>query len=151
MILVFGSCNNNNNNHTAEKKPTEPTETKIVPEEPSAANEQKDSVIRFSFARDSSTLTAHGFIRSAKDHVTGYLAVDRKARLTASLVPETKDMNIRFTQLIMPDSTMDGPFGQQFNYDLVQKGMYKIIVSANNMADGKTKGDFLIRLAVKEK
>jgi hypothetical protein len=148
MMALFISCNNNN---TTVEKSAEPPAAKIEPSKLPPANEQKDSVIHFSFAPDSSTLTATGFIRSAKDHVIGYLPVDRKARLTAILVPETKSMNIRFTQLIMPDSTMDGPFGQQFNYDLKQKGVYKIIISPNNMADGKTKGDFLIRLSVKEK
>jgi hypothetical protein len=111
-------------------------------------NQQKDSAIYFQFAKDSVSLTAKGFMRSSKEPIIGYLAVHRKAELNAQLVPLEKDMNIRFTQLILPDSTMDGPFGQQFRYKLVQKGMYKIIISANLMASGKTKGDFLVRIRV---
>ncbi len=151
LIFLLAACNNQDKKQAENPVASEPEKTGAGDKKIAApVNEQTDSVIHFSFDRDSSSLTASGFIKSARDHITGYLPVDRKAQLTAWLIPKEKDMNIRFTQLIMPDSTMDGPFGTQFKYALQQKGMYKIIISANTMADGSTKGDFLIRLQVKE-
>lgn len=107
-----------------------------------------DTLMNLVFEPDSSTLTAKG--KLDKDPITCYLQVDRKAIITAKLVPLDKDLNIRFSQIILPDGTSDGPFGQELKYTLKQKGMHRFIVGSNLMADGKRKGDFEIKLAVKE-
>lgn len=111
-------------------------------------NTQVDSVIRFEFSRDSSTLTATGKLSSAKDRIIGYLPADREVDLTAVLEPSDKKMNIRFSQIILPDGKMDGPFGQKLQYKINQVGTYQIVITPNNMADGKTSGEFKIRLGV---
>lgn len=41
---------------------------------------------------------------------------------------------IRFSQIIMPDGTMDGPFSTEIIYKLHQQGYYKLIVGDNLMA-----------------
>lgn len=41
---------------------------------------------------------------------------------------------IRFSQIIMPDGTMDGPFSTEITYKLQQQGYYKLIVGDNLMA-----------------
>jgi len=107
-----------------------------------------DTLINLVFEQDSSTLTAKG--KLDKDPITCYLQVDRKAIITAKLVPLDKELNIRFSQIILPDGTSDGPFGQELKYTLKQKGMHRFIVGSNLMADGKRKGEFEIKLAVKE-
>jgi hypothetical protein len=152
FICLLAACNNSSPvpEKTIEQEPIDNTRKETTPvTDTLIANEQRDSTIIFRFERDSSSLTAKGTLHSADDHITGYLDVDRKATLSGQLIPQKNDMNIRFTQLIMPDSSMDGPFGKQLQYKLTQKGKYKIIISANNMAGGQTKGDFLVRLTVK--
>ncbi|MET0637661.1 MAG: hypothetical protein ABWZ25_16650 [Chitinophagaceae bacterium] len=111
-------------------------------------NVQVDSLIRFMFDRDSSTLTATGTLGSARDRITGYLSVDKEVDLTAMLFPDDKGLNIRFTQIVLPDGKTDGPFGQTLRYKLTQPGTYQLIIGPSNMADGKVKGDFTIRLGV---
>ncbi|MDR2955260.1 MAG: hypothetical protein LBV43_09285 [Prevotella sp.] len=42
--------------------------------------------------------------------------------------------NVRFSQIFMPDGTMDGPFGRDMKYNLPMEGQYKISVHENTMA-----------------
>lgn len=44
------------------------------------------------------------------------------------------DANLRWSQVIMPDGTMDGPFWQKTGYNLNQNGGYTLIFNENQMA-----------------
>jgi hypothetical protein len=114
-------------------------------------NIQVDTVIHLSFAKDSTTLTATGSLNKKSTPVICYLPVDRHVVLKASLIPRNKDLNVRFSQIVMPDGNSDGPFGLQMKYELNQKGLYKLIIGPNLMAEGKRSGDFLIRLEAKNR
>ena len=48
--------------------------------------------------------------------------------------PNTSTGNLRLSQIVMPDGTMDGPFGQHTKYNLVQKWWYEFIFNENMMA-----------------
>lgn len=48
--------------------------------------------------------------------------------------PKTSSWNLRLSQIIMPDGTMDGPFGQHTKYNLIQKWWYELIFNENMMA-----------------
>ncbi len=104
-----------------------------------------DSVIHLAFAPDSTSLTVEGQLTEIAP-VTCYLPADRKVRLTAQLLPGTKDLNIRFSQIIFPDGKADGPFGQELKYTLAQKGTYRLIISSNLMANGKRNGSFVLKV-----
>ncbi|RYY63041.1 MAG: hypothetical protein EOO05_00395 [Chitinophagaceae bacterium] len=155
ILVIAGlvACNNNAGTES-ETDPVPDTSaidapgTPVITTESTPVNTQVDSVIRFKFDRDSSTLTAKGTLRSPKDRIIGYLSADREVDMTAILEPSDKKMNIRFSQIIMPDGKTDGPFGQKLQYKINQEGTYQIIITPNNMADGVTNGDFTIRLAV---
>ena len=43
-------------------------------------------------------------------------------------------MNLRLSQIIMPDGTMDGPFGKDTTYKLDQLGWYQLLFNENMMA-----------------
>jgi hypothetical protein len=152
MAIALISCNNNAEPETV----ADPAPDTSAIHEPAPVittgntpvNQQVDSLIRFKFDRDSSTLTASGTLRSSKDRIIGYLAADRELDMTAVLEPSDKDLNLRFSQIIMPDGKTDGPFGQKISYKLTQTGTYQLILAPNNMANGKTSGDFKIRLGV---
>ncbi len=127
----------------------QPAATAANPADTVHANQQVGSSINLRFDRDSSSLTADGQLTKDIPRVIAYLPVDRNTTLTATLMP-ADSMNLRFSQLVMPDSTMDGPLGQKFNYDLNQKGVYQFIIAPNNMADGARTGSFKIRMSVKK-
>lgn len=112
-------------------------------------NIQVDTVIHLAFAKDSTTLTAKGSLNKKSTPVICYLPVDRRVKLNARIIPVDQDLNIRFSQIIKPDGQSDGPFDRQLKYTLQQKGLYKLIIGPNLMAEGKRSGDFLIRLEAK--
>jgi len=153
FLIALVACNNPD---TARQKPVvneDSAEVSVLPpvteqQDTANYNKQEGQSIQLKFQPDSTTLTATGSLKSAKDRIIAFLPADRKGQLSAILVPSDSKMNIRFSQLVMPDSTMDGPFGQKLDYKLTQRGMYRIIIAPSNMADGKTTGDFMIRLKV---
>ena len=66
--------------------------------------------------------------------------------LTAHLSSSDAIANIRFTQVIMPDGTMDGPFGRDMEYKLPTKGLYKISIHENMMAGDPWGGESTINV-----
>lgn len=160
ICLMLLACNNDSVDHNAAKtnfendtsvKVSSKKENSIVSKNDSVPkNIQVDTVMHLAFEKDSSSLTAKGCLNKKSDPVTCYLPVDRYAIITAQLIPKDKDLNIRFSQIIMPDGQSDGPFTRSIKYELKQKGLYKLIISPNHMADGKKSGDFLLQLKVKE-
>ncbi len=54
--------------------------------------------------------------------------------------------NIRFSQIFLPDGTMDGPFGKNMEYVLSQNGLYKMSVHENMMAGDPWTGIFSVQL-----
>lgn len=86
---------------------------------------------------------------SATDHLTIPLAITSGNELFAALSSDDKDANIRISQVGLPDSTFDGPFGRDLNYKLKSPGNYKIIIGENMMAGDRWKGDFVLKVWVR--
>lgn len=159
ICLILFACNNDTVNNNAVKTPVAgDTSVKLMAKKDNLAavkndtvpkNIQVDTVMHLAFEKDSSSLTAKGCLNKKSEPVICYLPVDRHATIIAQLVPKDKDLNIRFSQIIMPDGQSDGPFTRSIKYELKQKGLYKLIISPNHMADGKKSGDFLLQLKVK--
>ncbi|MGC4234139.1 MAG: hypothetical protein QM594_14260 [Niabella sp.] len=66
--------------------------------------------------------------------------------LNVSISHSKPDANLRISQVVMPDGSTDGPFGQQITFDARQKGDYVIIINKSNMASGSQVGDVLINI-----
>ncbi|MCD8194395.1 MAG: hypothetical protein LUD74_07625 [Tannerellaceae bacterium] len=49
--------------------------------------------------------------------------------LTARISSNDPQANLRFGFLILPDNTMEGPFGRELTYQLPGDGIYKLIIS----------------------
>lgn len=113
------------------------------------SNIQIDTLIHIDFPKDSTQLSIRGSLNKDADPVTCYLPVDVKKNLDARLLPEDAGLNIRFSQIILPDGESDGPFGKQLKYKLDQQGTYKIIIGPNRMASGKKSGDFVLKIAIR--
>lgn len=58
--------------------------------------------------------------------------------------------NIRFSQIFLPDKTMDGPFGRDIKYQLPTDGLYKLSVNENMMAGDPWAGIFDIHLQLEK-
>ena len=77
------------------------------------------------------------------------LAVSSPAdSLVAHLSLPEGERNLRFNQVILPDSTMDGPFGEEVQYAIHEAGSYTLIIGKDNMADGQVEGPLLVDIRV---
>ena len=56
--------------------------------------------------------------------------------------------NLRLSQIIMPDGTMDGPFGQNITYDLTQLWSYQLLFKESMMTGDPWSGNALITVTL---
>jgi hypothetical protein len=97
----------------------------------------------------SDTLVLKLKMDSVNDHLTVPLAISSGKELFAALSSNDKNANIRISQVGLPDSTFDGPFGRDLHYKMKVPGNYKIIIGENMMAGDRWEGDFVLRVWVK--
>jgi len=69
-------------------------------------------------------------------------------RLQGQITSLNSSANIRFNQIILPDSTMDGPFGRNINYDLPIEGCYRLILGESLMAGDPWGGTFKVEISL---
>ncbi|MEO5908879.1 MAG: hypothetical protein ABIR50_00370 [Ginsengibacter sp.] len=86
---------------------------------------------------------------SATSHLTIPVLITSGKELFAALSSDDKNANIRISQVGLPDSTFDGPFGKDLHHEMMGPGNYKIIIGENMMAGDRWKGDFVLRVWVK--
>ena len=84
-------------------------------------------------------------IKNPNDQIILKLENLNQPKIKGYLKTETP-MNVRFSQIRMPDNTFDGPFGPSIEYDTKQKGEYWLIFAKNNMADGEPVGKFFVKI-----
>jgi hypothetical protein len=69
-------------------------------------------------------------------------------KLSATVKAAQPNGNVRIAQIFMPDNSADGPFGQDMEYNLKEPGMYRIVVSENQMAGNPYNGPFTITVKI---
>ncbi|MCD8044324.1 MAG: hypothetical protein LUH10_14835 [Tannerellaceae bacterium] len=69
-------------------------------------------------------------------------------RIHAALTSHDTQANLRFSEIIMPDDSSDGPFGRELDYELPRDGTYKLIIGENIMAGEPWSGDFTLDFEV---
>lgn len=101
----------------------------------------------FDDTHTSKTFTLH---HKAEQRTTISFINDGFKKVMVDIVLPTTDTwaNLRLSQIIMPDGTMDGPFGLQTAYDLNQNGWYELIVSESLMAWDPWTGDVQVTVSL---
>lgn len=56
--------------------------------------------------------------------------------------------NLRLSQIVMPDGTMDGPFGTDSTIKLAQSGGYELRFHENMMSGDPWSGDAIITITL---
>ena len=89
-------------------------------------------------------------------HTTGiptkisFINADGKSLEVAIRFPDASSgANLRWSQIVLPDGTMDGPFGMHTGYNLAQKWWYTLIFSENQMAGDRWSGEAEITLTLR--
>ena len=80
------------------------------------------------------------------ERVTFTFEPNNYTRLSGTLTSADPSANVRFSQIILPDGSADGPFGREITYGLPQKGAYDLIVHENMMAGDPWAGEFTVRI-----
>ncbi len=107
-----------------------------------------DTVIVVKFEKDSIATTINGELKPLMQHISVYIKVNQGKQLTAFLQTPDPNANIRFNQIYTPDGNADGPFGKELVKPVLKKGIYKIIIGRNLMAEGSLDAKFSLRVIV---
>lgn len=141
--FVLFACNQNENKAN-ENKTTQSKSDSLLKE----SITKRDSLSRV-LSVHTDTLTLKLKMDSANEQVTVPVTISSGKELFASLSSADKKANIRISQVQLPDSTFDGPFGKDLHYLVKSPGNYKIIIGEDMMAGDKWSGDFVLKVFVK--
>lgn len=149
-LLIF-SCNQK---PEADDKPipvnmTDTIVTEKEKEKPKEENQQLGDTISLTFKDDKGSYIAEGVIDSLHPRVYIKFTNENAGNLKASVKPLGVG-NIRFNQIIFPDKTSDGPFGQDVEQPLSQTGVHSLVIGHSLMADNPYNGRFMVRVQLAE-
>lgn len=143
FLFVLLACNQNQN--TSKQTMSTPSKSDSLLKE---AVTKKDSLSKV-LSVHTDTLILKLKMDSANQHVTVPITISSGKDLFATLSSSDKNANIRISQIGLPDSTFDGPFGRQLDYKLKSPGNYKIIIGEDMMAGDRWTGEFVLKAFVK--
>lgn len=138
--LLTSACTNKgqkNNNSTQEvlSEVTDKNSTVIIPESSGIVNLHLADGVGFAQIQKKENQTV--YIKFTSEEYT---------KINAHLSSSDSLANIRFSQIFLPDGSMDGPFGRDIEYPLPQNGVYKISIHENTMAGDPWCGLFNIEV-----
>lgn len=161
VLLVFTACNTNTNK--AKIKDPSTQETDITKVKDTALNYKIDTSkqVNMLLLKRDTILTAdiknnkgsvRAYLSGIGRHVTIIVPVTEGDSLTAVIIPDGNNANIRFNQVYIPlgkRGKYDGPFSRQVIYPITVKGNYKLIVGENLMAESDWAGSFTCNIVIK--
>ncbi|MEN5133226.1 hypothetical protein [Elizabethkingia anophelis] len=68
----------------------------------------------------------------------------RNRKISIQLLADSSAENIRISNILLKNKSIDGPFGEQMDYMIDQD--YSIVIGKSNMASGSQKGKFVVIL-----
>lgn len=139
-VLILFSCHQNENKDNSDK----PLPAMHSEELPARIDDSANSL-----SPQKDTLVFNLKLDSANQHLTVPIRILAGDTLYANLASNDSKANIRISQVGLPDSTFDGPFGKKINYKIKDTGEYKIIIGENMMAGDKWNGTFELKAWVK--
>ena len=84
------------------------------------------------------------YTKAVEERVAFGFEATAGTKLHGVLTSDDAQANVRFSQIIMPDGSADGPWAREIEYALTQSGTYKLIVTGNMMAGDPWAGTFTI-------
>lgn len=117
---------------------------------PKEENKQTGDTIFMNFRNEKGLFTAEGVLDSIHSKIYVKFKNEDSGELKATIVPTPDKGNIRFSQIIFPDKTSDGPFGMDLKIPLKQKGNYILVIGHSLMADSPYWGKFEVELENKK-
>lgn len=161
FLLVFTACDTKTN--TDKIKGTSTQATDITKVKDTTLNYKIDTSrqVNTLLPKGDTLLTAniknhkasvHAYLSGIGNHVTIVVPVTAGDSLTAVIIPDGDNANIRFNQVYIPSGKhgrYEGPFSRQVSYPITVKGNYQLIVGENLMAEGDWAGSFTCNILIK--
>ncbi len=88
--------------------------------------------------------------KSGRQTKVSFINSTAKSAEISITFPNASGANLRFSQIVMPDGSMDGPFGIKTGYNLNQQGWYTLIFSENQMAGERWSGEAVISITLRD-
>lgn len=123
--------------HDAEKEPTIATDTFRVVEGEKIIKTLNGDMLPLKIS-DEFTKEQHQMIIKIKNF--------KGTKIIGKVTSTNPQLNIRFNQIRMANGEFDGPFGEDLNYDIKEKGEIWLIIDKNLMASGENAGKFTVSL-----
>jgi hypothetical protein len=72
-------------------------------------------------------------------------------KVSAEIIPQSDSVaNIRISQVVLPDGTMDGPFGRTVEYDIPSPGILRLVIGESLMQGDPWGGVFRAEVTLTE-
>lgn len=143
-FLIYGCTNSQKKEETYEWAQTA-LETAPKPESDSVIYSSKTDTIRINIQNGKGYLKIH---KEERDYVNLVFNSEDFTKMTTTLSAQDSTANIRFSQIVMPNGDMDGPFGATISYHLPIQGDYLLLIHENQMAGDPWSGDFEINISL---
>lgn len=140
-ILIYGCGNSQKKENVFQSE----QQNALILENDSVFYPSDSDTIRIDIQNGAAHLKVH---KKEREHVNFVFNPQDFTKMTARLSSKDSTANIRFTQIIMPNGDMDGPFGPTISYDLPVKGDYLLLVHENQMGGDPWSGDFEIHISL---
>lgn len=87
--------------------------------------------------------------KTAGQRLVFVLNSDTANKLALKITPKDTVANVRINQIIDSKNNSDGPFGQELEYIIKEKGIHKIIISESQMVGEAWAGKFTFEVKLK--
>ena len=109
-------------------------------------NKQFGDTIQLSVKNKEGIYDAIGFRDSIHSRIYVKFLNKNISILKAKVHPLLGEGNLRFNQIIFPDKTADGPFGNELQQKLTQTGEHILIIGISQMAENPYVGKFKVEI-----
>lgn len=126
------------------------TQHKRVNKQIMEENKQIGDTILMNSMNEKGLFIAEGSLDSLHSKIYIQFKAEALGELNGKIIPAPGKGNIRFNQIIFPDTSSDGPFGMELKTNLTQKGNYILVIGHSLMADNPYWGKFKVQLENKK-
>ena len=161
LLLAFTACNTNTNTGKVKDTSIKVTDTTKLKDTTLNYKIDTSGQVNTLLVKSDTLLTVdiknnkgsvRAYLNGIGKHVTIVVPVNGGDSLTAVLIPDDNNANIRFNQVYVPEGKhgkYDGPFSRNISYPVTVKGNYKLIVCEDLMAEKNWSGSFTCDIIIK--
>ncbi|AJW64635.1 hypothetical protein VO54_03196 [Elizabethkingia miricola] len=149
LILIMAACSKSPNKITIQKKDSSAvsiSKTDTIKQNPNLDRQVTGNTIIREVDAQTFPVSFEDEFANEDQKLVIHLKNAVNMKITGKITSESGNQNIRFNNVELNNQSIDGPFGQDIEYNLSQKGDYSLVIGKSLMADGSQKGKFSVQL-----